>query len=132
MPRSRQRACLQDGLSLNLNRLARQGFIRPGAATGPVGIKWTNRLDAEVASGVITADMSGPHEGWFRIQIGQLDQRIVLVSRPRHFGGRQWYFVCPYMNRRDGVVDAARGPFLCFAAALGAAGGLCFTIHVPR
>jgi hypothetical protein len=89
-------------------------------------------LDAEVASGVITADMSGPHEGWFRIQIGQLDQRIVLVSRPRHFGGRQWYFVCPYMNRRDGVVDAARGPFLCFAAALGAAGGLCFTIHVPR
>jgi hypothetical protein len=83
-----------------MNRLVRQGFIRPGAATGPVGISWTNRyFNGEVASGVITADMSGQHEGWFRIQIRQLDQRIVLVSHPRHFGGRQWYFVSPYMSR---------------------------------
>jgi hypothetical protein len=105
MPRPRQRACLEDGLRLHLNRLARQGFIRPGAATGPVGIKWTNSyFNGEVASGVITADMSGRHEGWFRIQIGQLDQRIVLVSHPRHFGGRQWYFVCPHMERRATVL----------------------------
>src|SRR5262245_43839238 len=104
MPRPRQRACLQDGLSLNLNRLARQGFVRPGAATGPFGIKWTSSyFDEEVASGVITADMSG-HEGWLCIQIGQLDQRIILVSRPCHFGGRQWYFMCPYMNRRASVL----------------------------
>ena len=72
MPRPRQRACLQEGLSLNLNRLARRGFIRPGSATGPLGIRWTNSyLDEEVAAGLITADMSGRHEGWFRIQIGQ-------------------------------------------------------------
>jgi hypothetical protein len=105
MPRPRQRACLQDGLSRNLNRLARHGFIRPGAATGPVGIKWTNSyFNEEVPSGVITADMSGLHEGWFRIQIGQLDQRIILVSRPCHFGGRHWYFICPYIGRRAMVL----------------------------
>lgn len=105
MPRPRHRACLQDGLSLNLNRLARQEFIRPGAATGPVGISWTNRyFNEEVAGGLITADMSGRHEGWFRIHIGHLDQRIVLVSQRRHFGGRQWYFMCPYMNRRATVL----------------------------
>jgi len=105
MPRPRQRACLQDGLSLNLNRLTQRGFIRPGAATGPLGIKWMNSyFEEEVASGVITADMRGPHEGWFRIQIGQLDQRITLVSYPRRFGGRQWYFICPYMNRRASVL----------------------------
>src|SRR5215467_14657873 len=104
MPRPRQRACLQDGLSLNLNRLVRKGFIRPGAATGPIGIKWTNSyLDEEVASGIITANMSG-QEGWLRIQIGHLDQRIILVSCPRRFGGRQWYFMCPYMNRRASVL----------------------------
>jgi hypothetical protein len=105
MPRPRQRACLQEGLSLNLNRLARRGFIRPGSATGPVGIKWANSyFEEEVAAGVITADMSGRHEGWFRIQIGQLDQWITLVSCPRRFGGTQWYFLCPYMNRRASVL----------------------------
>ena len=43
-------------------------------------------------------------EGWFRIQLGSLDQRITLVSRPRHFGGRQWYFMCPIMNRPASVL----------------------------
>lgn len=33
-----------------------------------------------------------------------LDQRIILVARPRHFGGAQWYFICPVMNRRASVL----------------------------
>jgi hypothetical protein len=46
---------LQDELSLNVNRLARYGLIRPGAAIGPLGIKWTNSyFNEEIASGVIT------------------------------------------------------------------------------
>src|SRR5262245_59206195 len=120
MPRPRQRACLQDGLNLNLNRLARQEFIRPGGATGPVGISWTNRyFNEEVASGVITADMSGRHEGWFRIQMGQLDQRIVLVSHPRHFGGRQWYFVCPYMKPARRCCGCHQGPVSLLVGSAG-------------
>jgi len=104
MPRPRQRACLQDGLSLDLNRLARQGLIQSGAYSAR-RISWTNNYTGEqIASGFITADMSGPDEGWFRIQIGQLDQRINLVSCPRHFGGRQWYFLCPSTNRRASVL----------------------------
>ena len=104
MPRPRQRVCLQDGLSLNLNRLARREFIQPGATTGPVGIKWKNSIDKEIASALITADMRGPDEGWFRIQMGRLDQQIDLVSHARHFGGRQWYFICPSTNRRASVL----------------------------
>jgi hypothetical protein len=104
MPRPRQRACLQSGLSLNLNRLIRRGLIQPGAYSGS-GISWTNSYTGEqIASGLITADMGSEHEGWLRIQIGQFDQRIILVSRQRHFGGRQWYFICPYMNRRASVL----------------------------
>ena len=30
-----------------------------------------------------------------RIAIGGFVQQITLVSRPRHFGGRQWFFLCP-------------------------------------
>src|SRR4026208_1574799 len=104
MPRPRSRCHLQSGLKLDLNRLARRGFVQPGAATGPVGIRWTFNYTDEVTTGAITADMSGHDEGWFRIKIGQLDQRIILVARPRHFGGRQWYFMCPYQNRRVSVL----------------------------
>jgi hypothetical protein len=48
--------------------------------------------------------MQGNYEGWFRIQIGSLDQRIILVPKPRHFGGQQWYFMCPVMNRCASVL----------------------------
>jgi hypothetical protein len=104
MPRARQRACLQSGLSLNLNRLIQRRLIQPGAYSGS-GISWTSSYTGEpIASGLITADVSGDHEGWLRIQIGQLDQWISLVSEPRHFGGRQWYFMCPTTDRRASVL----------------------------
>ena len=105
MPRSRQRACLQDGLKLDINKLARQGLIRPGALVGPYFIRWFSTYwDEEIASGVVRSNMEGEYEGWFRIQIGELDQTIVLVRKPRHFGGAQWYFVCPVMNRYASVL----------------------------
>jgi hypothetical protein len=104
MPRPLQRVRLEGGFKLDLNRLARRGFIKPGAFTGPVGIAWTEKCTGdEIASGLITADMSGI-EGWFRIKLGHLDQRIMLTTKRRHFGGRQWYFVCPYTNRPASVL----------------------------
>ena len=101
-PRPRQRLRLESGLKLDLNLLARRGFIQLSTCKGS-GITWSYNGDP-IASGFITADMGGPNEGWFRIQIGQLDQRINLVSCPRHFGGRQWYFVCPHSSRRVSVL----------------------------
>lgn len=68
------------------------------------GIRWTHSYWGEIASGLISADMGGQDEGWFRIQLGSLDLRIVLVARPRHFGGRQWYFMCPVLNRPASVL----------------------------
>ena len=104
MPRPLQRVRLESGFKLNLNRLARRGFIKTGAFTGPVEIAWKEKYTGdEIASGLITADMSGI-EGWFRIKLGQLDQRIMLTTKRRHFGGRQWYFVCPYTNRPASVL----------------------------
>ena len=115
MPRPRERVCLQDGLKLDLNRLPQKGFVRRGANIGVRGITWTHSYWGEIASGNISADMSGKDEGWFRSQLGSLDQRIILIPRPRHFGGRQWYFMCPVrtvpsrcfgsqMARRDSAV----------------------------
>ena len=103
MPRPLQRVRLESGLKLDLNSLARQGIINPGAITGPVGIAWTNG-GQEIASGYITADLSDEHGGWLRIRLGRLDQSIYLVARPRHFGGRQWFFMCPHLHSRATVL----------------------------
>jgi hypothetical protein len=81
MSRPRYRACLEDGLRLDLNHLARKGFIKFGADIGARGISFSNSHQGEIASGVIT--------------IGGYVQRIALAARARHFVGRQWFFVCP-------------------------------------
>jgi hypothetical protein len=53
----RQRVCLESGLKLDLNRLRRQGGVRPGAKVGPNVIRWTNTYTGEeTTSGLITAN----------------------------------------------------------------------------
>src|SRR5262249_14409254 len=94
MPRPRYRVCLQDGLKVELNHLARKGIINFGANIGARGISWSND-QGEVASGVISADMTDPSHPWFQITIGGYVQQIALAARARHFGGRQWFFMCP-------------------------------------
>ena len=98
MSRSRVRVCLQDGLRLDLNRLARKGFIKFGTNIGLRGIAWTNSYWGAV-HGVISADMSDQHDAWLRIQIGDSIQQITLAWRSRHFGGHQWFFLCPVTDR---------------------------------
>jgi len=85
MPRPRYRACLEDGLKLDINNLARKGFIKFGAKIGARGISWSNSHQGEIASGVITADMTDSDHAWLRIAIGGFVQQIALVSRPRYW-----------------------------------------------
>ena len=87
-----------------LQTLARQRSVRPGASVGPNVIRWQYTQSGEtIATGLITANMGVKMRDGQPIQIGSLDQRIILVPRARHFGGRQWYFVCPAMNHRCSV-----------------------------
>jgi hypothetical protein len=69
MPKPRSRVCLQDGLKLDLNRLRRRGFVRPGARAGPQYIQW-NRDGEIIATRSITANMEGDFEGWFDLRGG--------------------------------------------------------------
>src|SRR5262245_36709674 len=99
MSRPRMRVCLQDGLKLDLNRLARNGFIKFDSQIGSCGIAWNNSYWGEVARGVISADMTNPYDAWMTITLGNSVQRIDLKGLDRHFGGRQWFFVCPATSR---------------------------------
>jgi len=49
--------------------------------------------------------MVGDRAGWFTIQLeGGRIERLNLASASRHFGGIQWYFVCPRTCRRCTVL----------------------------
>jgi hypothetical protein len=105
MARQRERTCLEQGLKLDLVQLARRGFIRFGANVGPRSIQWNEWMSGElIASGVITADMSGSDFGWLQINMENFQQCVELILMPRHFGGGQWYFVCSEMNRPASVL----------------------------
>jgi hypothetical protein len=73
------------------------GFIKFGTDIGARRISWSNS-QGEIASGVISADMTNPG-AWVRIAIGWFAQQITLVCRPRHLGGCQWFYVCPVTGR---------------------------------
>ena len=90
MARSTSKVRLENGLRLDLNNLARRGFISPGPVTGPVGISWNSSYWGEVARGTISADMTSQWQGWLKIQTNGADQYFVLQTEPRHFGGLQW------------------------------------------
>jgi hypothetical protein len=109
MPRQRQRVCLQEGLKLSINLLVGRGLIVPGSSTRPYAIRWVNSDGKEITSGWISADMRGDSDGSLHIQIGEFGQTITLVTLARHYGGRQWFFLCPVMNRRASVLWLPRG-----------------------
>jgi hypothetical protein len=63
MPRSLQRACLEAGLKLDLNRLMREGCIVPGAYSA-FSMRWRNNYwDEEIANADFTAEMTNRYEG---------------------------------------------------------------------
>jgi hypothetical protein len=103
MPRRCERAWLESGLKLDINRLALERCIRTGGISHGQ-IQWTSNYWGEIASAAITVDMRDKNAASLVIQMGALDQKIVLEGASRHFGGQQWYFVCPYLNRLCSVL----------------------------
>ena len=106
MPRPRSRVCLEDGLKLGINQITRQGIIKPGFNIEPKFIRWNSvNTGNEIASGVINAiTHDAEAEGLLHLAFGNVVQWITLQAEPRHFGGRQWYFICPETQRRVSVL----------------------------
>ena len=102
MRRPRTRACLEQGLCLNFNFLARTKIIEAGGLTINRSIGWSDS-SGDVAVGIISAFLIG-HTGWVTIEIEGKKQSIDVISEGRHFGGCQYYFVCPTTRRKASVL----------------------------
>ena len=116
MPRPLQRMPLELGLDLNINQLLRDGFIKPGQITPFKDCHWLDADGDTKANARITADMTkgstvanAARYGTMHIVADWIHQIIELVACPRHFGGWQWYFVCPRESRRVSVLWSLPG-----------------------
>lgn len=90
---------------LNLRRMFECGALRPGASTSGA---WQWTCDGKVTASIGYRAALRDDAGTLTLDyaIGRGDERrpitctVPLVTLPRHYGGRIWYFVCPHTGRR--------------------------------
>jgi hypothetical protein len=105
MSRPRCRATLEAGLKLNINRLVGSGLFPTLGHKAFLLQRWNDNYTGEqTASATLLVERIT--EGWASCEIRRQDivQRVSLEALPRHFGGVQWYFICPVMKRRAAVL----------------------------
>src|SRR5829696_1778254 len=98
MPRDRQRLTLESGPVLDLAKIIRRGSGRPGARIRAV---YSFSPTGEVLASELSLD---EHGGTMELAFDGRRQSFKLTCRPRHFGGRQWYIICPSTSRRVRVL----------------------------
>jgi len=111
MPRTRSRVCLQDGLRLDLNRLARKGFIKFGTNIGIRGIVWNNPYWGEV-----------------------VEQAAHYVGFPIKAFRRMPMVLCLPCEKsdRNSSLEAARSYKVLQPEGLGTTGCVCIAVFGPR
>jgi hypothetical protein len=97
MPRDRQRLTLESGPKLDLAKLIPSGAGKPGSHIQCVLTYGSGEL--------ITAFVKlGDYSGLMELAYQGRQQSFSLVADPRHFGGLQWYAICPKIGRRVRVL----------------------------
>jgi hypothetical protein len=97
MPRDRQRLTLESGPKLDLAKLIPSGAGKPGSHIQCV---LTYGSGETITAMLKLLDYGGLLELSFQGR----QQSFSLVSEPRHFGGLQWYAICPKTERRVRVL----------------------------
>ncbi len=108
--RQSERLTVESGLTLNLSRLFKAGWLRPGGATSGV-LRWFNVSTQEEAASMGFESHLGADSGNLRVywsttnhwtgEKRQCENHIALVTSPQPFGGRRWWFVCPSTGQRS-------------------------------
>ena len=102
--RSGTRPTVEDGLTLDLPRLFKDGLVEVGAWTFGT-LRWTVVSTGEETASVSFQSDLGEEGGYVQLhwtsanrrtgEVRQRESRITLTTRLQPFGGRRWFFVCP-------------------------------------
>ncbi len=98
------RATIEDGLTLDINKLVRDGNIRPaGWCSGT--LRWTRVTSGEEVGSIgYEANLIDPDGAWVRLHYRQdgepRDYRVRLETTRPNYGGRRWWFRCPATGHR--------------------------------
>jgi hypothetical protein len=95
---------VENGLTLDLNRLIRQRDILPGRHISG-SLTWSDAQSGEkIASIDFEASLISKGHAWARLRYiddGELkDYRVQIEATSCHYGGTRWWWVCPISGQR--------------------------------
>jgi hypothetical protein len=113
---SGRRAYVERALTLNVERLSKEGAFAPGSgASGRISWKLQS---GQVASVDFEVQRATEH-GCLRLDFVMVDgpggssrhvtQKISLTTTKMHFGGKRWWFLCPVSGERVGRLHLPLG-----------------------
>jgi hypothetical protein len=117
MPRDRQRLTLDGGPRLDLAKLIPKGSSRPGSHI---------RSTLTYASGLVVwvEIRLDDYGGSLVVSFSGRQQSFVITARERHFGGQQYYVICPRTGRKVRVLYKPGGaPYFASRPAWGRQAG---------
>ena len=124
--RSTGRPTTESGLTLTLSKLLRDKLFRPGCV-GAGSLIWTNTSTGERIGSIGYEAHLGEENGRVRLHYTTTrrdgekrdsDCWIQLETTPQPFGGRRWWFTCPWTGVRAAKLHLPEGA-LTFASRQG-------------
>ena len=103
------RCTVEDGLTIDLSRMLRRGWVKDGCSSGG-SLTWSSRGET-IATVSHRYDLIKPDNAHltllYTMTLGdgppeKIEQQIRLTYTRPTYGGRRWWFICPYSNRRVG------------------------------
>jgi hypothetical protein len=99
---------IEDGHTLDLGYLRRQGLLRLDAVPRTSNLQWQNGRSSSPTLEVAVSCFATTEYGWLELQyyvelhggaIKQMHEKIHLVPRPQPFGGYRLLAKCPFSGR---------------------------------
>ncbi|WP_417798906.1 hypothetical protein [Terasakiella pusilla] len=104
---------VEDGLTLDLNKLIRDRSIKSGIRWQGTLIWTSTRTGEKVASIGYEANLIKPENAYIRLHYNHnnkpQDYKVRLTTTQPHYGGLRWWFICPVSDQRVGKLYSPPG-----------------------